>query len=153
MDAPMKTKSNLIFHIACIGSGAVVASFLVRKGQYFFENMAFLWLPQAGILLCMWLLGAHLTAISGTALVLSLYLTVFEAHMFHNPGPDSALAWLGYLFSLPGAGIGALVGTAIIKSRKIHKTTVASMVAVISTLIGLAINQTAICNTVLYCGL
>ncbi|UUY08193.1 hypothetical protein LRS11_20725 [Pseudomonas sp. J452] len=153
MDAPSKTNLELIFSIACIGFGILVACFLSPKDRYFLGNMAIFWLPQAAILLCMWLLGSRPSVISGVALILSLYLAAFGVFTFYNSGPDASMAWLGYLFSLPGAGIGALIGIAIIKLRKIHAAAVAGVVSAICTFVGLAINQAALCNTVLYCGL
>jgi hypothetical protein len=153
MDAPSKINLELIFSIACIGSGILAACFLAPKNRYFLGNMAIFWLPQAAILLCMWLLDSRPSVISGAALILSLYLTAFGIFMLYNSGPGTAMAWLGYLFSLPGAGIGALIGIAIIKFRKIHTAAVAGVISAICTFVGLAINQTTLCNTVLHCGL
>lgn len=141
MNEPRTANLELIFSIVCIGFGILAACLLSPKDRYFLENFAIFWLPQAAILLCMWLLNSRPAVMSGAALILSLYFTAFGVFVLYNSGPDSAMAWFGYLFALSGAGVGALIGIAIIKLCKIHAAATAGVISAMCTLVGLVINQ------------
>ena len=134
----------------CVFISILVAATIAPSGSYFFGNFIYFWLPQAGVFLIPALIYSRPAVISGTALVLALYLAAFNSWNVSN-GPES-LAWLGYLFSLPGAAIGAGAGALHLKSKTNNKPIYVGAAIAVSTFIGLAINQTFVCSTVMYCG-
>lgn len=140
--------------VLCIISGIAIAFLLAPKDSYLlmFSNVGFFWLPQAIVLYIFIPSSSRSAVISGTAIVLSLYLAVFGTWIFSRQHPDS-MAWLGYIFSLPGAGVGTLIGTFFIKQRNFNNAIVIGVVSALFTLVGLLVNQTIICGTVLYCGI
>jgi uncharacterized membrane protein YfcA len=150
--------------IVCVLSGFAVALtlslvpiFASSKGSqlllfFWLVNAGYYWLPQAIILGLLMLSPYRFAVISGTAIVLALYLVCFWIWVFSHRWDDGSLAWLGYLFSLPGAGIGAFVGELFIRRYKFNKTITISVISALCTFIGLVINQTIICSTVMYCG-
>lgn len=62
------------------------------------------------------------------------------------------MAWLGYVFSLPGAGVGAIAGAIYLKRQEPMRALVAGAIVGLFTLVGLAANQLIVCKTVMYCG-
>jgi hypothetical protein len=139
---------------ACVLSGLLVAALLAPKDSYFLPNLAYLWLPQLAILLLAWFSHANrLAALAGTALAMAVYLAAFGAWLLSRPHSE-ALAWLGYLFSLPGAAFGVLMAAAV--CGKVAPS--GRMLAVASTFavavsIGIILNQGVVCATVLHCSL
>jgi hypothetical protein len=134
----------------CVFLGILVAVYIAPSGSYFFGNFIYFWLPQVGVFLLPAIVYSRPAVISGAALALALYLAAF--HSWNSlSGPDS-MAWLSYLFSLPGAAIGAVAGALHMKNKiKIKAAHVGTVIAA-STLTGLAINQMFVCGTVMYCG-
>jgi hypothetical protein len=61
------------------------------------------------------------------------------------------MAWLGYLFSLPGALVGAISATYYLRRREDFRALVAGSVAASAVMFGVLINQVAVCSTVMYC--
>lgn len=58
------------------------------------------------------------------------------------------MAWLGYFFSFPGALIGA--GFAIVSEKP--KTPITPILQALGwVVLGVAVNQTVVCSTVMYC--
>lgn len=137
----------------CVVLGVAVAFALAPRDSYLFMfgNVAFFWLPQAIILGVLIPLSSRAAVISGTAIVLALYLATFGAWVFSRVPPDS-MAWLGYIFSLPGAGLGALIGMLVVRQRNFGTAFIAGIVSALYTALGLGVNQTLICNTVMSCG-
>jgi hypothetical protein len=137
----------------CVITGVGVAFVLAPRDSYLFMfgNVAFFWLPQAIVLGILIPLSSRSAVVSGTAIVLALYLAAFGAWVFSSPRPDS-MAWLGYIFSLPGAGVGALIGLFVVRRRNFSTAFTAGAISALCTLFGLIANQALICGTVMYCG-
>lgn len=131
--------------------GICVAMSLAPKDEGFLPNALFMWLPQAAILLLLFLTYTkHPAAIGGAALTLSIYLLLFHAWLFSRIHKDS-MAWLGYLYSLPGAAVGALVLVAVLVGMKKRRPVQLASGACLGSAIGLAANQAIVCSTVMYC--
>jgi hypothetical protein len=134
----------------CVIIGVLVAAFIAPDDSSFYANFMFFWLPQAGIFVLLVIVYSRSAVISGAALVLAFYLAAFDSWNSLS-GPES-MAWLGYLFSLPGAAIGAVVGAVNIKSKTAYSALHVSTAIAAYTLIGLLINQTIVCSTMMHCG-
>ena len=67
--------------------------------------------------------------------------------------PHNALAWLGYLFSIPGAFVGALLVGLYLKRNQIQSSKLVITSTAIGTFLGISIIQIGLCCTVLYCGI
>lgn len=132
-------------------AGVAVAALLSPKDGYFIGNFAFYWVPQAITLGVVLFFVSRPAVLSGVAVVLALYLALYGAWVFSRPHPES-MAWLGYLSSLPGAGLGAIAGALYVKRQSYKKAAIAGVVAASFTLVGLAANQIVVCSTVMYCG-
>jgi len=141
-----------VFTIFCISIGVAVATYLSPKDSYFFGNFTFYWLPQAIVLAILFIARYKLPIICGTALILSAYLACFHLWLFSKPHPES-MAWLGYIFSFPGAAIGALIAAPIAKHFEIKRSFLLGATALLITFVGLALNQALICTTVMYCSI
>lgn len=118
--------------------------------DYFLGNFLYLWIPQAIVLGVVLMFGSRPAVVSGAALVLALYLALYGTWVFLRQNPDG-LIWLGYWFSLPGAGIGAVIGALYVRQRRFERAAVAGAVAAASTLVGLSLNQALLCSTLMSC--
>lgn len=143
---------EIIFTIFCIAIGISVATYISPKNSYFFGNFIFYWLPQALVLAIIFIARYKFPIICGVALLLSVYLACFHLWVFSNSQPES-MAWLGYIFSLPGAAIGALLSAPIVKYCEIKRSFMLGATALLITFVGLALNQVLICTTVMYCSI
>lgn len=132
-------------------AGVVVAALLSPKDVYFMGNFAFYWVPQGVVFAVLLFFVSRPAVLSGVAVVLALYLALYGAWVFSRPHPES-MAWLGYLFSLPGAGLGAIAGALYVKRQSYTRAAIAGAVAALFTFAGLALNQLVVCSTVMYCG-
>lgn len=131
--------------------GGIVAVAIAPWDSYFLPNFLWYWLPHMCILFPMWLLRTRPAALAGTATVLALYLGAFDLWVLAQ-GHFEGLAWLGYLFSLPGAMLGALLATVWLRDRDWTAVWVGLATAGL-VLTGLTANQFIVCNTVMSCGL
>jgi hypothetical protein len=107
---------------------------------YFLGNVSFYWGAQACILVLVWLLRPRAAVVAGIALVLAMYPVVFGLWVRSD---REGLVWLAYLFSFPGAAIGA-VGAALSLRRRplcgpIRAGSKAAGMAVAGILINIAI--------------
>ncbi len=143
---------EIVFTVFCISIGMAVAIYLSPKDSYFFGNFIFYWLPQALVLAILFIARYKFSIICGAALILSLYLACFHFWLFSKPRPES-MAWLGYIFSFPGATIGALISAPVIKHFKIKHSFILGATALLITFLGLALNQALVCTTVMYCSI
>jgi len=133
-------------------AGVVVAIVLAPKDDYFFGNFMFWWIPQAIVLGILISFTSRPAVVSGAAVILAIYLAAYGMWLSLTSTNDNGLAILGYLFSLPGAAVGAIAGAFFIKQRNYQRAVVIGSVAAASTLAGLALNQLLLCNTLMYCG-
>jgi len=125
----------------------------VGNDQYFLGQFTWIWGPQAALVALLLLFKPRPAAIVGSLLVTSVYQVAYVA--FVNTHSDGeGLIWLGYLFSFPGAAIGAVLCTIWFHVRHPNSSGLRiGGVTAASTLLGLTLNQTVICSTVMYCGL
>jgi hypothetical protein len=151
MDTQRDLTNESFVLLPCVLAGVAVAVVLAPKDDYFFGNFMFYWIPQAIVLGILIPFTSRPAVVSGAAAILALYLAAYGAWHFSRPHPES-MAWLGYIFSLPGAAIGAIVGGIFIKQRSYQRAMVVGAIAAASTLVGLALNQLLVCSTVMYCG-
>jgi hypothetical protein len=136
--------------VGCVLLGLAVSILLARKNSFFFPNVAFFWASQLGVLEFVWLFRCRPAIVAGVAIALATYLAAFGAWLFTRTHPES-MAWLGYVFALPGAVIGALGAAAWLRKRQDLRPLVAGSLAAVAVLTGVVLNQTAVCSTVMYC--
>lgn len=129
--------------------GLMIAAWISPHNEYFLESFAMYWLPHAAVLAILLLFKAQRAVFAGAAIAMALYLSLFSLWYFKGVGADqTAMAWLGYLFSFPGALIGAVL--AIFYGKR-SGSIIAVLLAFGWVALGLAINQTVVCSTVMYC--
>ena len=146
----MVSRTESYVAIGCVSLGGIVSALLASKGSHFLANFAFYWLPQLGVLAFVCLCKPRLAVIAGVATVLAVYLAAFGTWAFTRNSPES-MAWLGYLFSLPGALLAAVGAAIMLRARlHIHPLAAGAMAAGV-VFAGIAINQTVVCSTVIYC--
>jgi hypothetical protein len=154
VDLISKTRRlNLEVVIARIGIilGLAVSIGLAPKDITMLLNALFFWLPQLFVLAILWMLKPRSAVFAGVAVALALYLAIFGVciHLSHD---RDSLGWLGYFFSFPGAIAGALGAVFLLRKRPLYSILSASSTAASLVFIGLLVNQTVVCNTVMYCG-
>jgi hypothetical protein len=89
--------------------------------------------------------------VAGIAFSLAMYLSLY-GYWVSTIDDRSGLIWLGYLFSFPGAVLGAVLAAIALPSRPSLGTLALAILAAAFVAIGIALNQAVICNTVMYCG-
>jgi hypothetical protein len=104
------------------------------------------------VLALLWPFKPRPAVIAGVAVVLALYLAIFYLCIHLSHDRDGSLAWLGYLFSLPGAIAGALRAVFLLRKRPLYSIISAGFTAASLVFVGLLVNQTIVCNTIMYCG-
>lgn len=146
---PLLSRENslVIFGIA---AGVTVSAVLAPKDDYFFSNFGFFCLSQIGALLLLLPFKPRPAAIGGAALALAIYLAAFGYWLFSRQHPES-MAWLGYLFSLPGALIGGVLGSLWLTRRSDLQWFTTTALAAGFTLAGALFGQSAVCSTLMYC--
>lgn len=96
-----------------------------------------------------WLVSRSRVHALGAAAAVLLYFVLYLAWV-HSQPPDG-LIWLGYVVSLPGAALGALVGAVIARGYRSRGRRVLVGIGVLVTAAGIAINQAALCMTLMHC--
>ncbi|MEI2812656.1 MAG: hypothetical protein V9E91_02260 [Burkholderiaceae bacterium] len=137
--------------IMSVLAGLLVSIWLSPWDTYFWGNFAIFWIPQLVILVVLLFFVTRQAVLTGIAAVLALYLALFSAWASSSSSHDG-LTWLGYLFSLPGAGLGAIVGAIYLEGQTYRRAFTYAAIAAMFTFVGLAINQAVMCSTVMYCG-
>lgn len=143
--------------LSCV-PGVIVAAWLAPKDEYFMVNFLFHWTSQFVSLIVLGLIMIRLiatrlviTALSGAALVLALHLALFGAWLFSRSHPES-MAWIGYLFSLPGALIGVIAGAFFMRRQRYENAATVGVTTVLFAAAGLAMSQAIVCSTMMHCG-
>jgi len=72
------------------------------------DLLLYAWVPQALLLVVMFLIGARPAAVGGAAFALTVFLGYFNWWV-HEYAANDGLAWLLYLFSLPGGLVAGIV--------------------------------------------
>ncbi|TFF42210.1 hypothetical protein [Pseudomonas sp. RIT623] len=127
--------------------GMAVTTCIAPFGEFFWANVVDIWGPQAAILFVLLILRAPSPVIGGAALTMALYLGLFYLWFFTS-GRGDVMAWFAYLFSLPGAPIGACLALCFTRQAR---PIVAVVLAAAWVTAGLVVNQTIICSTLIYC--
>jgi hypothetical protein len=135
----------------CIGCGVGASVVLSPKDEYFLGNFAYYWLPQAAIIVVLCLTKARPAIVAACALVLAIYLVAFDTWVATLPARDGALAWVGYLFALPGAAVGAIASVLIPVPNALRGAASMAMVTALLTITGLSASQAILCTTVMHC--
>lgn len=130
--------------------GAASAAAISGWNAYFLANFLLMWGPQAALCVLLLALRARPTMIAGTSLATTAHLALFCLWVTTLPTREGAMAWLGYVFALPGGGCAALLmATRIDKKHSGFRTLLLSFGI---TLAGFALNQGLVCATLLHCG-
>jgi hypothetical protein len=120
--------------------GIVISIILSPFDKYFIGNFAFYWVPQAIVLVVLFLTKVKTEFIAGTSLVMLTFLCAF----YFWAKESEPMVWLLYVFSYPGI----LVGTFAVGYIAKYEVTFSSFrffsYGFISSLIGLLINIAAI---------
>lgn len=85
--------------------GLMSAAWLSHPGEYFWDNVAGLLAPHAIVLVALLIFRAPFPVTGGTAMAMALYLSLFG--LWFTTRGHGATGWLLYMFSFPGALIGA----------------------------------------------
>jgi hypothetical protein len=128
----------------------LVAALLAQKGPNFLPNLGFFWLSQLLALSLCLPFRPRPAVIAGAALALVTYLAAFALWLATHPD-RVGLVWFGYLFSLPGAAVGAIAGALLLRDRFRYGVAIAILLTAGLALLGVLLNQTMICMTVMYC--
>lgn len=98
-----------------------------------------------------WLVSRSPANALGAGAAVLLYFALYTAWVYSQP-PDG-LIWLGYVFSLPGAVLGGLLGGAIARDHRKRPARVALGIGLLATSLGLAANQALLCSTLMHCAI
>lgn len=132
-----------------LGLPLLAAALVSPWTDYFLVNALYYAVPSLVIVGLAWALSRSGALALGCALALALYLGLYKAWVLSLP-PDG-LVWLGYFFSLPGAGLGA-VAAALLARRSAPGGPLRTIaLGALGTAIGAAINQATLCSTLMYC--
>lgn len=119
--------------------------------DYFLGNALYYAVPSLVIVGLGWRLSRSGALALGCALALALYLGLYKAWVLWLP-PDG-LVWLGYFFSLPGAALGAVVAALLARRQGARGVFRLIALGAIATSVGAAVNQVALCSTLMHCPL
>ena len=131
--------------------GFIAAILISPMNKYFLGNFLWFWLPQATIISLLFIIKVRSSIITGCTLIMTIHLIFYWFWISSSSDPSSTMAWIGYLFSIPGAFIGSFLFATLIKKYQFSNTIII-IGASVSTFIGIAIIQLGLCCTVLYCG-
>lgn len=132
-------------------AAALPLGFVLLNGDPMFLGAGyFVIVPSLLVAGCLALNAAPLF-ITGASLVVSLTYIPFIAYSLGSARPEGLIGF-GHLFSMPGAFAFALLGAWYSSREKSAPAMLALFFGFLSTLAGYAINQLAVCNTLVYCG-
>jgi len=121
------------------------------KNTYFLSNFLWYWIPQAIVIGLLFAFKFRLAIIAGAILALTIDLALYEIWTNSSKDPMIANVWVGYLFTIPGAFIGALLYGLKIKNKVSISYKKVIINSTIFTIIGIGIIQFILCSTVVYC--
>lgn len=136
----LRTRREFWFFTGCICVGAAAAAALAPWDRLFFPNFFFGWAPQLLVLFVAGALRVRLLVLGAVALALTAYLLGFSAWLLTVYPRERGMAWLFYMFSMPGALVGVAAALALQRLRPKSRPvvlSVAAFVMVLSCLIGL----------------
>jgi hypothetical protein len=156
MTATQTKQPNDYLLIAAYAIGAIVAlmipaRMILSDPPTFFVNFLWLYLPTAVITFATHLICQRSSAVFGVSLILSVFLALYALFAFSKPG--DGLVWLGYWFSLPGTGCGAVLGAICIRKNWVTHKIYAPLLIASATLVGLTLNYYYLCLNFVSCRL
>ncbi len=148
---PIVINSEMRLAVVCVALGACASAALSPKDSFFLPNFLFFWGSQVLVLALAVAFRLRPAFVAGVALSLALYISLFGGWVFSRAHPDS-MAWVGYMFSLPGAVVGLLSVASWVKARPSAGPLASGSLAAAAVAGGIAVNQAVVCGTVMYCG-
>ncbi len=119
-------------------AGFAIAAFIWRGRDMM--NLVVTWVPQAIVIVAMLFLGARPAALTGAAVVLAGYLGFFHYWIYTYYQGDG-LAWLLFVFTMPGAFVGGILATRWLRDRDGWSEKSAAIAAAVFVIAGIAVNQ------------
>lgn len=113
-------------------------------------NIAFYGLPQLAVLALVLPFKPRPAIVVGISWGMAAYLAAFGLWVFTRTHPDS-MAWLGYLFTMPAACIGAGLALSIQHHEPHLRPLAATIVALCCVLLAITCGQAVVCNTLMDC--
>ncbi len=101
-----RSKQEVNWARGSVLAGLAVAVILCGGNQP--DLLLYAWVPQALLLIVMAMIGARPAAIGGAAFALTVFLGFFNWWV-HKYAANDGLAWLLYVFSLPGGLVASIV--------------------------------------------
>lgn len=138
--------------IVLIMISVIVAIVASPKTTYFLGNFLWYWLPQAIVIGLLFAFKFRLAIIAGAIIALTIDLALYVTWTNLSKDPMVANVWIGYLFTIPGAFIGALLYGLTIKNKTSYSYKKIIINSTIFTIIGIGIIQFILCSMVMYCG-
>lgn len=118
--------------------------------DFFVVNTLGFWIPQLVVLGLLLLFKPRPAVVAGVAGVLAIYCWVYAAGI-RSTNDREGLAYLGYVFSFPGAAIGASFIGQQLHLHPVNNAITAAVAAAFVVASGIFVNQVMICHTVIYC--
>ena len=114
-------------------------------------NLGYFWIPHGVILGLLYFTGTRNAVLSGCALALTAHLVALSAYAHVDKQRDGIL-WLWYLFSMPGAALGAIAAALAARTRPHHGAVSLACIAAVLLVLGVLVNQVIVCASLLSCG-
>ena len=144
---PLRAAALSVFGVLLLLTAT--SAYVAPHDRYFVGNFAWYWLPVVVVVLIGVALGVVPSISAGGGIALALFLAAFHSWVA-SLGRGADMAWLGYLFAMPGAATGLLVAGWLAK-RESSGALASLFIALAATAAGLALNVGVLCNTVMYC--
>jgi predicted membrane protein len=136
--------------LAAVASLAVICVVIVKGDALYFGIWYYFVVPAVLLGLCA-VLRAKPLFLFGSSCALSLTLIFYLALNWRSARPEGLLG-LGHVFSLPGAVVGALIATVLLRRVVSTGPALALVTGFSGVMVGFLINQLLVCNTVMWCG-
>ena len=136
---------------ASLVPGLVLSAAIAPKDAWFLPNFLFYMASQLAVLGVIAAFRPRPAVAAGSALALAAYLAGYACWVFTRT-PAESMAWLGYLFVLPGALLPIAGAVAWLRGRTGTPAPAAAGLAAVAALAGLGVAQALACSTVMYCG-
>jgi hypothetical protein len=136
---------------ASLVPGLALSAAIAPKDAWFLPNFLFYGASQLAVLGVIAAFRSRPAVAAGSALALAVYLAGYAWWIFTRKPPDS-MAWLGYLFTLPGALLPIAGTVAWMRGRTGTPAAAVAGFAAAAALAGLAVAQALACSRVMYCG-
>lgn len=145
----MERRASILTLLGGLVLLAGTAAYLAPHDQHFAPNFAWYWLPAVAALATATALGIASPVAAGGSVALALFLAAFHSWVA-SLGKGGDMAWLGYLFAMPGAFIGLLVAGWLV-TRERSGAVPGLFIGLAATVAGLALNMGVVCSTVMHC--